>query len=165
MLDIDTLHHVSLPASDIERSKRFYSEVLGLKELPRPPVTFPGAWYEVGDRTLHLIVGERSTFREGKKIDSHDVHCAIRVKSYAGAIAHLAALGYRPQMHADERRLDPGQAAAEDPFRTMRLNPTGTAGFPQIYILDPDRNVIEINAEKDDRSPRPAAAPPSSGSP
>jgi hypothetical protein len=26
------------------------------------------------------------------------------------------------------------------------LHPTG--GFPQIYILDPDRHVIEINAKK-----------------
>jgi glyoxylase I family protein len=29
----------------------------------------------------------------------------------------------------------------------MRLQPHATAGFPQIYVLDPDRNMIEINAE------------------
>ena len=142
MLEIDTLHHTSLPSSDIDRSKRFYSEVLGLKELPRPAFSFPGAWYQVGDRTLHLIVGARSTFRDGKGIDSRDVHFAIRVKSYAGAIQHLAALGYQP--------LDP-QSTSQDPFRAMRVNATGAAGFPQVYILDPDRNVIEINAERDDR--------------
>lgn len=142
MLEIDTLHHVSVPSSDIDRSKRFYSGVLGLKEVARPPFPFPGAWYQVGDRTLHLIVGERSTFREGKGIDSHDVHVAIRVKSYGRAIQHLASLGYVP--------LDP-QAPDQDPFKTMRINPSGTAGFPQIYILDPDRNVVEINAENDDR--------------
>jgi hypothetical protein len=28
------------------------------------------------------------------------------------------------------------------------MNPTGKAGFPQIYLLDPDRNLIEINAER-----------------
>lgn len=141
MLDIDTLHHVSIPSSDIERSKRFYSDVLGLSEIPRPPFPFPGAWYQVGDRTLHLIVGERSTFREGKGIDSRDVHLAIRVKSYRGAIEHLAGLGYQP--------LDP-QKANQDAFQTMRINRAATAGFPQIYILDPDRNVIEINADRDD---------------
>jgi glyoxylase I family protein len=141
MLEIETLHHTSLPSSDIERSKRFYSEVLGLKEIPRPSFTFPGAWYQVGDRTLHLIVGTRLTFREGKGIDSRDAHVAIRVKSFRGAIDHLAALGYEP--------LDP-DVAAQDPFRTMRINKRATAGFPQIYILDPDRNVIEINADRDD---------------
>jgi len=30
----------------------------------------------------------------------------------------------------------------------LRENPTGKAGFPQLYILDPDRNVIELNAER-----------------
>jgi hypothetical protein len=29
---------------------------------------------------------------------------------------------------------------------SLRLQPHATAGFPQIYILDPDRHVIEINA-------------------
>ena len=28
----------------------------------------------------------------------------------------------------------------------MKVSLRATAGFPQIYILDPDRNVIEINA-------------------
>jgi glyoxylase I family protein len=141
MLEIETLHHTSLPSSDLERSKRFYSDVLGLKEVPRPAFRFPGAWYQVGDRTLHLIVGTRMTFREGKGIDSRDAHVAIRVRSFRGAIEHLAALGYEP--------LDP-EAANQDPFRAMRINARATAGFPQIYILDPDRNVIEINADRDD---------------
>ena len=30
----------------------------------------------------------------------------------------------------------------------MRENPKATAGFPQLYIMDPDRNVIELNAEQ-----------------
>ena len=33
-----------------------------------------------------------------------------------------------------------------DEFKRMILQPHATAGFPQIYILDPDRNMIEINA-------------------
>jgi hypothetical protein len=38
--------------------------------------------------------------------------------------------------------------AGDDPFQRMILQPQATAGFPQIYILDPDRNVIEINAAR-----------------
>jgi hypothetical protein len=30
----------------------------------------------------------------------------------------------------------------------MIVQPRATAGFPQIYILDPDRHIIELNAEK-----------------
>jgi hypothetical protein len=36
------------------------------------------------------------------------------------------------------------------PVSDLRLKPSGPAGFPQIDILDPDRNVIEINAETAD---------------
>ena len=143
MLEIETLHHVSLPVSDLDRSRAFYTEVLGLQETARPNFPFKGAWYRVGDRTLHLIVaekGEPATFREDKAIDSRDTHFAIRVRSYRRAVEHLQSKGYRV---SDERNPRPVPGAPPP----MRLNPSGPAGFPQIHILDPDRNVIEINAE------------------
>jgi glyoxylase I family protein len=132
-MQIATIHHVSLPVSDLERSKRFYSEILGLREIERPPFDFPGAWYAVGDRQLHLIVGERSTFRGSKGLDSRDIHFAVRVSSYREALAFLEAKGYRTD--ADDG----------DPMK-LKASERPTAGFPQVYILDPDRNVIEINA-------------------
>jgi glyoxylase I family protein len=134
MLRIATIHHVSLPATDLERSKAFYREVLGLQEIPRPPFDFPGAWYQLGDRQLHLIVSERSTLRAGKGIDSRDIHFAIRVDSYREALEHFHSKGYRTD--------------ASDDLRRVRANPTGRSGLPQIHILDPDRNVIEITAER-----------------
>lgn len=147
MLKNQTLHHVSLPVSDIEKSKRFYLEVLGLEDDPkRPKFEFGGAWLKIGDRSVHLIVpdaSEHPTYRSGKAIDSHDAHFAIRVASFSGAIAHLESKGYR-------RTADKNPApTAENPL-PMRVNAAGKAGFPQIYVLDPDRNVIEINAEKED---------------
>jgi catechol 2,3-dioxygenase-like lactoylglutathione lyase family enzyme len=132
---IDSLHHLALTVSDLERSRRFYLEILGLNEIPRPPFSFPGAWFAVGEtgQQLHLIVHTRSTFRDGKPLDTRDVHFAIRVQSYAGALEYLRARGYRDDLSGDE------------PLR-MILRPHAVAGFPQIYILDPDRHVVEINA-------------------
>ncbi len=146
MLEIETLHHVSLPVSDLDRARAFYGGTLGLTETDRPPFEFGGAWYRVGDRSLHLIVpepGEEPTFRKDKAIDSHDVHFAIRVRSYSEAVAYLESKGFRP---SDERNPKPSVGHPHP----MRLSPTGPAGFPQLYILDPDRNVIEINAVKVD---------------
>jgi glyoxylase I family protein len=132
---IESLHHVSIPVSDIERSKRFYGETLGLEALTRPPFDFPGAWFQLGPhQALHLIVHPHSTFRTGKGVDSRDIHYAIRVKSYREALQYLRAKGFR-------------EDAGETDLLKMRTNPHATAGFPQIYIQDPDRNVIEINAE------------------
>ena len=133
MLAIEMLHHVSLPVRDLARAKAFYSDVLGLREIARPAFDFPGAWYEVGTQQLHLIVNEHATFRDGG-IDSRDTHFAIRVASYRGAVRHLEAQGYRRD--------------AADELQRLRENPTGRAGFPQLYVLDPDRNVVEINAER-----------------
>ncbi|MCM3879254.1 MAG: VOC family protein [Vicinamibacterales bacterium] len=136
MLEIDTIHHVAVAVSDLVRAKEFYANVLGLKEIPRPAFSFDGAWYSVGSRDLHLIVADDPTFREGKGLNSQDSHFAIRVKSFRRALEYLEAKGYHPQH--------------EDPLRSIRLRIKGPTGFPQIYIMDPDRNVIEINAEADD---------------
>jgi glyoxylase I family protein len=134
MLGIETLHHVSLPITDLERSKAFYRDVLELKEIARPPFDFPGAWYQLGDRQLHLIVGQNSTLRVGKGIDSRDIHFAVQVASYRRAVEHFESKGYRTD--------------SQDEVRRLRLNPSARAGVPQIHLLDPDRNVIEINAER-----------------
>jgi glyoxylase I family protein len=130
------LHHVSIPVTDVDRSRAFYREILGLREIDRPPFDFPGAWFAVGDGQLHLIGGSRNpTLRQHKGVDSRDVHFAVRVRSYRDALASLESQGYR----ADADAVDP---------KVMLVRPRPTAGFPQIYILDPDRHVIEINAEQ-----------------
>ena len=134
MLSIETIHHVSLPVTDLPRAKAFYGGVLELPEIARPPLDFPGAWYQLGDRQLHLSVGDRSTFRNGKGVDSRDIHFAVRVPSFRQALEHLEAKGYG--------------ADASDELRRLRANPHSRGGFPQIHLLDPDRNLIEINAER-----------------
>jgi hypothetical protein len=58
----------------------------------------------------------------------------VRVPSFRAALESLEAKGYR----RDADDLD---------LMKMKVSERPTAGFPQIYILDPDRNVIEINAE------------------
>jgi len=131
-LDIETIHHVAIPVSDLARAKQFYGGLLGLKEIPRPAFPFDGAWYSAGTRDIHLIVSNDPTFREGKGVNMQDGHLAIRVKSFTRALRYLESNGYR-QNH-------------EDPLRSMRVSIDGPTGFPQIHFMDPDRNMIEINA-------------------
>jgi len=138
MFKIETIHHVSLPVTDLERSKKFYSEILGLKEIDRPPFDFPGAWYQVGDRQLHLIVHDNSTFRADKIVDARDIHFALRITSYRETRDFLHSKGFHPK--------------ADDEFKKMKESPHSTAGWPQLYIMDPDRNVIELNAEQLDEA-------------
>lgn len=133
MIEITGLHHVSLAVTNLERSKAFYRDVLGLREIERPAFEFAGAWYAVGDRQLHLIVHDKPTLRT-RGIDSHDVHFALRVASYRETVASLQALGY--------------SSDAREAGKRLRENQWGKAGFPQVFVLDPDRHVIELNAER-----------------
>ena len=134
-MEIALLHHVTLTVTDIERSKQFYRDILGLKEIPRPPFPFPGAWFEIGDaQHLHLIVHDEATFRAPHKgIDTRDVHFAVRVPSYRRALEFLRGKGYCEEDN-------------DDGSQKMEVKTMPTAGYPQIYIIDPDRHVIEINA-------------------
>jgi catechol 2,3-dioxygenase-like lactoylglutathione lyase family enzyme len=120
------IHHVSVCVSDLERAKHFYGNVLGLAEKPRPDLGFAGAWYDVGAlQELHLIVHPPSrTMRGTTTIDGRDGHFAFRVTSYDETLAHLQAHGV---------------AVIES-----RRNATPWA---QIYVTDPDGNVIEFNVQ------------------
>lgn len=123
MISFERIHHVSIAVRDLQRARAFYTDVLGLTEIERPPFKSSGIWYAIGDQQLHLIqqpAGE--TLREGG-IDSTDGHFAVWVSSYRDTIARLEQTG-----------------VAYD------ARPNSVAGFAQIYILDPDRNVIEFDS-------------------
>src|SRR5205814_7593730 len=45
---------------DVPGTVRFYSELLGLRDGPRPPLSFPGAWLYSGASAILHIVGGRS---------------------------------------------------------------------------------------------------------
>ena len=127
MLEITALNHIAVCVTDVERSKRFYSGVLGLKEIPRPPFPFAGAWYELADgRQFHLIVHANPlTLRGTTAIDLRDGHLALGVEDFDRAVAHLQAAG------------------VECVVRPQNVTP-----WKQIYLTDPDGNVIELNARR-----------------
>ena len=125
MIEVETLHHVSVAVTELGRARQFYGDILGLPEIPRPPFDFAGAWYRVGDRQLHLIGHpDTRTVRGTTEIDSRDGHYGLRVRSYRQAVEYLDARGV--------------------PHRDKPRNKTP---WPQIYLTDPDGNVIELNAE------------------
>lgn len=126
MIQYKGLHHVAINVRNLEKSQQFYEKVLGLKRLDRPPFQVEGLWYEIGPngQQLHLILYPGQTLRNGG-IDSSDGHFAMRVDSFQETVAWLDQCGV--EYTAKEKT---------------------TAGFPQIFLTDPDHNVIELNTEK-----------------
>jgi catechol 2,3-dioxygenase-like lactoylglutathione lyase family enzyme len=53
-MDIKRVDHDSIRTLDLEASRRFYTEVIGLKAGPRPPFNFPGYWLYSGEPPADL---------------------------------------------------------------------------------------------------------------
>ena len=52
----ESLNHYTIQARDVEKTKDFYEQIVGLKVGDRPPLNFPGYWlYCGGTPTVHLL--------------------------------------------------------------------------------------------------------------
>lgn len=129
------LHHVSLVSRNIEVSAMFYRDVLELAEVKRPDFPIAGRWFRSNGVEVHLIDKSDGTFRQSKSIDHNDVHFAIRVPHFEEEITRLMQLGYTDESYGGGEK-------------QLRINRHGKAGYPQVFIVDPDNHVIEINSEK-----------------
>jgi len=124
MIRYTGIHHVSLNVTDLARAKSFYEDVLGLTTIERPPFDFAGEWYGIGDggAQLHLIVRKGQDDASGG-IVTRDGHFAMRVADWDAALDRLRRLGVE-----------------------HKANPDSITGFGQIFLRDPDGNLIELNA-------------------
>ena len=53
-MEIKRIDHYSIRTLDVEVSRRFYTEVIGLTVGPRPPFDFPGLWLYSGNPPVDL---------------------------------------------------------------------------------------------------------------
>ena len=87
-MSVRALNHIGLHVLEVDRSRRFYAEVLGLSELPRPEFDFPGAWFALGPgQELHLI-GKRAS-GDGR---FKECHYSLEVEDLEDMAAHLTGL-------------------------------------------------------------------------
>ena len=119
-------HHYSLDVSDIEVSRRFYGNLLGLKEIERPDFGIPGAWYQAGAVQLHLIqipegvdVGTRAS-----SLTPLAAHIAFEIDNYERVEAELREAGIDMQALGERA----GQISVRDPDGNT------------IEFIDPSRN-------------------------
>ncbi|MBW4618211.1 MAG: VOC family protein [Cyanosarcina radialis HA8281-LM2] len=111
--------HTAILVSDLQRAEDFYGRVLGLAKVDRQ-LKYPGAWYQVGNYQIHLIVdsNERSPLQNPEKW-GRNPHIALSVTDLEAAKQELVTGSYSIQASAS------GRAA--------------------IFTQDPDGNIIELN--------------------
>jgi catechol 2,3-dioxygenase-like lactoylglutathione lyase family enzyme len=84
------LDHVNINCADLERSRAFYVDALGMTDGERPPFGVPGAWLYLGGRpVVHLVGGMASTGESTGRFD----HFAFEAEDFDATRSHLEAKG------------------------------------------------------------------------
>lgn len=87
---ITGMNHFTIIAHDLEETRRFYRDVIGLAEGFRPDLGFPGAWFYVGEQwVLHVVAGRTVPEPPAGVID----HMAFSATGLAATQAKLEAHG------------------------------------------------------------------------
>jgi catechol 2,3-dioxygenase-like lactoylglutathione lyase family enzyme len=125
-----SLNHYTIKVRDLEGTKDFYQDIVGLTVGERPPLPFPGYWlYCGGVPTVHLI-----GHRDEDPVIPDD-------KSYPAPTGRLDHIAFscdglkemREKLHKRDIKFDE---------RVLpRLNMT------QLFYLDPDGISVECNFE------------------
>jgi catechol 2,3-dioxygenase len=123
---VKELGHIVLYVSDLERSRRFYGEVLGWHELPSGDIQFPAAAFSSG-RTHHELllieVGPEATpIPRGRRLGMY--HFGLKVGETDEELREVLA---------ELQRQNVTIVGASDHGVTHSL-----------YIQDPDGNEIEL---------------------
>ena len=111
------LHHVNIkaPAELLAREKRFFCEVLGLRDGARPQFSSPGYWlYDGDDPIVHLSESDLAIDRDRP---GHFDHVAFQSRGLADFVARLDATGIDYQQ---------GFVDACDMTQIFIQSPTGT---------------------------------------
>lgn len=129
-MPLGILQHYTIEPSDLEATKNFYCDVLGLENGDRPPLGFPGYWlYSGGVPTVHLL-GERKP-REGIVVRGTEAQF-----DNTGRFDHIA---FSASDLAGVRKRIEGSNVK---YREQVIPRTGGT---QIFLYDPDGIGVELN--------------------
>ena len=132
-MKVHGMNHFTILARDLDETRSFYTEILGLKEGYRPPLGFPGIWFYAGSRAILHVIG-RSPLPDpkGGVFD----HMAYSGRNLPAFVAKLKAKGIEHQV----------------------IHQVGSKVW-QVFFHDPNGAKIEVDfAPEESLTSRPAAA-------
>jgi catechol 2,3-dioxygenase-like lactoylglutathione lyase family enzyme len=121
-ISVGKLDHYNVSTRKLGDTVRFYEDILGLENGPRPPFDFPGAWlYSEGHPVLHL--NDISPTDKPQRPDSGVIdHVAFGSRGFEGMKQRLAQKGVE-----------------------FRVNVVPNSTRRQIFLTDPNNVLIELN--------------------
>ena len=126
-IQVRTIDHLTLIVKDLDKSRLFYVELLGMEEVPRPNFTFAGKWFRAGETLIHAILEFEESGPAGNVVfpgstTSRTRHFAFIVDDPMSTVPHLQAAKV-PIVAGPKQRPD---------------------GATQVFVQDPDGHVIEL---------------------
>src|ERR1700722_13757330 len=123
-LNVGLLDHYNVSTRNLKGTVKFYEDVLGFVNGPRPAFNFPGAWlYSAGHPVLHL--NDISETDKQQRADSGVIdHVAFGSRGFEAMKQHLSG--------------------KDVPYRVNQV-PNSTRW--QIFLRDPNNVEIELNFE------------------
>lgn len=129
-MPLERLDHYFVYASDLEVSRRFYSEVLGLASGPRPQFGFPGYWFYLEDRPV-VHIGDDGF--EGGYVYADGPRT---ISGPTGPVDHIA---FRAT------KLDDFLARFEQMGVSFQRREVPDFRLSQLFVKDPEGVTIELN--------------------
>ena len=118
------LNHYTIRVRDLEDTRRFYEDIVGLETGDRPPLAFPGYWLYCGGMPVVHLIGQREGDQE------------IEGAPEAGRLDHIA-------FSAENLKLMKDRLAANKISYDERVLPR--LNMTQLFFKDPDGINIEFN--------------------
>jgi len=128
-MPITEMQHYMVLSRDLEKTRAFYCDVLGLRVGPRPPFDFEGLWIYVGNVAVVHVAGQASYEETGRTEANEERHGSGSVDHIAFAANNYDELVASFQKHGVKYR------ATRVPASDLR----------QLFVFDPDGIQIEIN--------------------
>jgi catechol 2,3-dioxygenase-like lactoylglutathione lyase family enzyme len=130
-ISIRAFNHVSREVISLEKSKEFYCDILGFHVIPRPPFDCEGYWLYGHGLNLHLVASSTPKYRQDLKVR--------RIQHFSYALPRVDHVAFITEdIESVKEVLD-----HYDVF--YKHEKPANTGIEQIFLFDPDGNVIEIS--------------------
>ena len=116
---ISALNHVNIITDDLDATRKFYSDVIGLIDGDRPEFPFPGAWLYITDEAVIHLVGVDDQPVEG-----------------TGTIDHVAF---------EAHGINDMEAMLEERNIPFHVRDVPGRDIRQVFLHDPNGVKIELN--------------------
>jgi catechol 2,3-dioxygenase-like lactoylglutathione lyase family enzyme len=132
-MPLSHIEHFLLQTADMEKTRKWYVDVLGMRVGPNPDFKFPVFWLYLGDKdVVHVTEGGAKVSENRKRYVGQE----SQATSGSGAVDHIAfrATGLRKMIaHLESLGVDFKQRKVDD------------QGLYQLFMFDPNGVKIELN--------------------